>query len=66
MLTIVALALFWKETKGVSIEHLDSIFGEIDIVQEEIHEETALDTPSNGAEKSQAEYDHVEFPPKSK
>jgi hypothetical protein len=32
LLGLVVVVLFWPETKGISLEHMDRIFGEVDKV----------------------------------
>jgi hypothetical protein len=33
MLGVTAVVCFWPETKGVSLEHMDQIFGEVNKVE---------------------------------
>lgn len=33
LLGLIVVVLFWPETKGISLEHMDRIFGEVDKVE---------------------------------
>lgn len=46
LIGLIVVVLFWPETKGISLEHMDKIFGQIDKVaayKHEHHMETAED-----------------------
>jgi hypothetical protein len=33
LLGLAMVVLFWPETKGISLEHMDAIFGQVDMVE---------------------------------
>jgi hypothetical protein len=33
LLGLAMVVLFWPETKGISLEHMDTIFGQVDMVE---------------------------------
>lgn len=50
---LIVVVLFWPETKGISLEHMDKIFGEVDKVEawRVEHDTSAVDAGQQEAEK---------------
>lgn len=53
IISLTVVILFWPETKGISLEHMTRVFGEVDQVEgyeKEVEAERAQETKKNEKE----------------